>query len=68
VSAEQVRFEPEISRFRDSRFQVDELRSMLDANDEPLQGNFREVQPLNGRHVFHACPSGSKYATLLALP
>ncbi|XP_068910043.1 carbonic anhydrase 3-like isoform X2 [Tenebrio molitor] len=48
--------------------QVDELRSMLDANDEPLQGNFREVQPLNGRHVFHACPSGSKYATLLALP
>jgi hypothetical protein len=47
---------------------VDELRSMLDANDEPLQGNFREVQPLNGRHVFHACPSGSKYATLLALP
>ncbi|EEZ98484.1 Carbonic anhydrase 3-like Protein [Tribolium castaneum] len=47
--------------------QVDELRSMLDANEELLQGNFREVQ--SGRtQVFHANPSGSKYATLLALP
>ncbi|XP_063909708.1 carbonic anhydrase 3-like isoform X2 [Zophobas morio] len=47
--------------------QVEELRSMLDANDEPLQGNFRDVQT-EPRKVFHACPSGSKYATLLALP
>lgn len=40
----------------------------MDTNDEPLIRNFRTVQPLEKRRLFHVSPSGSKYSTLLPVP
>lgn len=41
---------------------------MLDPNEEPLIRNYRNVQPLRSRRLFHICPSTSKYSTLLPIP
>lgn len=40
----------------------------MDANEEPLIRNFRRVQPLRNRNLFHINPSSSQYATLLPIP
>lgn len=49
-------------------FQLEQFRSLMDANEEPLIRNFRNIQPLHNRRVFHVCPSKSKYSTLLPIP
>ncbi|XP_017772053.1 PREDICTED: carbonic anhydrase 1-like [Nicrophorus vespilloides] len=43
------------------------FRSLLDANYEPLHRNFREVQPMFDRTVYHANPSGFLHRTMLIL-
>lgn len=40
----------------------------MDINEEPLVRNFRQVQNLQNRGVFHVCPSTFLYSTLLAFP
>ncbi|KAF2880446.1 hypothetical protein ILUMI_25724 [Ignelater luminosus] len=47
--------------------QLESFRSLLDANEEPLLRNFRNIQPLGNRRLFHINPSGSKYSTLLPI-
>lgn len=34
----------------------------------PLLTNRRPLRDTGDRNVFHVCPSGSRYATLLAIP
>lgn len=48
--------------------QLENFRSLMDTNEEPLIRNFRNVQPLHNRRLFHICPSPSKYSTLLPIP
>ncbi|ENN78979.1 hypothetical protein YQE_04563, partial [Dendroctonus ponderosae] len=48
--------------------QMDSLRFLLDNEDELIRRNFRPVQPISKRHIFHILPSTSKYSTLLPAP
>ncbi|XP_033215271.1 carbonic anhydrase 2-like [Belonocnema kinseyi] len=48
--------------------QVAEFRTLYDQKYKPLSKNCRSLQELQKRHVFHANPSGSLYATLLPIP
>lgn len=47
---------------------MERFRSLTDTNEKPLIRNFRNVQPLQNRTVFHVNPSTSQYATLLPVP
>ncbi|XP_050308548.1 carbonic anhydrase 2-like [Anthonomus grandis grandis] len=48
--------------------QIDSFRYLLDNDDEIIKRNFRPIQPIDDRHVFHILPSTSKYSTLLPAP
>ncbi|CAG9764272.1 unnamed protein product [Ceutorhynchus assimilis] len=47
--------------------QSDSLRFLLDNDDELIRRNFRPVQPIHDRHVFHILPSTSTFSTLLPI-
>lgn len=47
---------------------MDSFRFLLDNDDDIIRRNFRNIQPMGGRHLFHILPSSSQYATLLADP
>ncbi|GJQ69617.1 hypothetical protein Trydic_g6707 [Trypoxylus dichotomus] len=48
--------------------QLESFRSLLNVEEQPLQGNFRPVQDMTARRtVFHANPSYSLYSTLLPI-
>lgn len=47
---------------------MDSFRFLLDNDDDIIRRNFRDVQPMGSRHLFHILPSSSQYATLLADP
>lgn len=44
------------------------FRTMLDVNEEPLLRNYRPVQQLHDRPVFHVSPSTFLNTTLLSFP
>lgn len=44
------------------------FRTLLDINEEPLIRNYRQVQNLNNRPVFHVSPSTFLNSTLLSFP
>ncbi|XP_026670750.1 carbonic anhydrase 1-like [Ceratina calcarata] len=48
--------------------QVAEFRKLHNQCGGPILSNVRQRKPLQGRDVFHVCPSGSLYASLLPVP
>ena len=40
-------------RSHDSSFQLNALRKNVDADEKPLDDNYRPTQPLNGRSIEH---------------
>lgn len=44
------------------------FRTLLDINEEPLIRNYRQVQSINNRPVFHVSPSAFLNSTLLSFP
>ncbi|XP_076651180.1 carbonic anhydrase 1 [Halictus rubicundus] len=48
--------------------QIATFRTLTDNKGMPILSNIRDVQERDERTVFHVCPSGSTYASLLPLP
>ncbi|XP_076295810.1 carbonic anhydrase 1 [Lasioglossum baleicum] len=48
--------------------QIATFRTLTNDKGMPILSNVREVQERDERTVFHVCPSGSTYASLLPLP
>ncbi|KAF5271826.1 hypothetical protein FQR65_LT05057 [Abscondita terminalis] len=48
--------------------EMEGIRVMFNLKNEPMLQNFREVRPLGERSVFHVCPSGIKYSSMLPTP
>jgi len=46
-------------------FKVAEFRTLCDEHKMPILINRQPLQDRGNRNVFHVCPSGSRYATLL---
>lgn len=44
------------------------FRTLLDVNEEPLVKNYRQVQSIKNRPVFHISPSTFLNSTLLSFP
>ncbi|XP_045483840.1 carbonic anhydrase 2-like [Harmonia axyridis] len=47
--------------------QMESFRELNDSHGKPLIRNFRPVNPLSDRHVFHVNPSENKHSTLYPL-
>ncbi|KAK2588627.1 hypothetical protein KPH14_006395 [Odynerus spinipes] len=47
--------------------QIAEFRILCDANEKPILRNYRPLRDRRYRSIFHVCPSGSLYATLLPI-
>ncbi|XP_076629943.1 carbonic anhydrase 1 [Colletes latitarsis] len=48
--------------------QVAEFRTLTDEKGVPILSNIRVLKERQDRNIFHVCPSGSTYASLLPLP
>jgi len=49
-------------------FKVAKFRTLYDEHKMPILTNCHPLQDKGDRNVFHVCPSGSRYATLLRIP
>ncbi|XP_046143123.1 carbonic anhydrase 1-like [Osmia bicornis bicornis] len=48
--------------------QIAEFRTLHNERNVPILSNIRPLQEVKEENVFHVCPSGSTYASLLPLP
>ncbi|XP_011873786.1 PREDICTED: carbonic anhydrase 13-like [Vollenhovia emeryi] len=48
--------------------QIAEFRTLCDERKLPILTNRQPLQDRCNRNIFHVCPSGSRYATLLPIP
>lgn len=48
-------------------FKIAEFRTLCDEHKMPILTNRQPLQNRDDRNVFHVCPSGSTYATLLPI-
>lgn len=49
-------------------FEIAEFRTLYDEHKMPILTNCQPLKDRGDRNVFHVCPSGSMYATLLPIP
>lgn len=49
-------------------FEIAEFRTLYDERQTPILTNCHPLKEIGDRNVFHVCPSGSMYATLLSIP
>ncbi|XP_076240967.1 carbonic anhydrase 1 [Calliopsis andreniformis] len=54
--------------YRFDQAKLAEFRTLKDEEGIPILSNLRPLKDRENRHVFHVCPSGSTYASLLPLP
>ncbi|KAL3280232.1 hypothetical protein HHI36_017728 [Cryptolaemus montrouzieri] len=50
-----------------AKLYMEAFRELNDTNGKPLTRNFRAINPLSDRHVFHVNPSNNKHTTLYPL-
>ncbi|XP_017789555.1 PREDICTED: carbonic anhydrase 1-like [Habropoda laboriosa] len=48
--------------------QVAEFRTLNDEKEAPILSNIRPLKEKQERNIFHVCPSGTTYASLLPIP
>lgn len=49
-------------------FEIAEFRTLYDERQMSILTNCHPLKDIGDRNIFHVCPSGSMYATLLPIP